>query len=191
MNLIFATHNSHKISEIKKLLPEKIQIRDLKQIRFYDEIIEDGKTLEENAKIKSEYIYKKYKSNCFSDDSGLFIDAISGEPGVYSARYAGLKKNSEKNISKVLSKLKNITNRNAKFITVISLFLNDKNYIFKGEIKGLISKRKIGLNGFGYDPIFIPDGFNQTFSQMNLNTKNMISHRAIAFKKLVKFLTDF
>ena len=191
MNLIFATHNSHKISEIKKLLPEKIKIRDLKQIRFYDEIIEDGKTLEENAKIKSEYIYKKYKSNCFSDDSGLFIDAISGEPGVYSARYAGLKKNSEKNISKVLSKLKNITNRNAKFVTVISLFLNDKNYIFKGEIKGLISKRKIGLNGFGYDPIFIPNGFNQTFSQMNLNTKNMISHRAIAFKKLVKFLTDF
>lgn len=191
MNLIFATHNSHKISEIKKLLPEKIQIRDLKQIRFYDEIIEDGKTLEENAKIKSEYIYKKYKSNCFSDDSGLFIDAISGEPGVYSARYAGLKKNSEKNISKVLSKLKNITNRNAKFVTVISLFLNDKNYIFKGEIKGIISKRKIGLNGFGYDPIFIPDGFNETFSQMNLNTKNMISHRAIAFKKLVKFLTDF
>ena len=191
MNLIFATHNSHKISEIKKLLPEKIQIRDLKQIRFYDEIIEDGKTLEENAKIKSEYIYKKYKSNCFSDDSGLFIDAISGEPGVYSARYAGLKKNSEKNISKVLSKLKNITNRNAKFVTVISLFLNDKNYIFKGEIKGIISKRKIGLNGFGYDPIFIPDGFNETFSQMNLNTKNMISHRDIAFKKLVKFLTDF
>ena len=191
MNLIFATHNSHKISEIKKLLPEKIKIRDLKQIRFYDEIIEDGKTLEENAKIKSEYIYKKYKSNCFSDDSGLFIDAISGEPGVYSARYAGLKKNSEKNISKVLSKLKNITNRNAKFVTVISLFLNDKNYIFKGEIKGLISKRKMGLNGFGYDPIFIPDGFNQTFSQMNLNTKNIISHRAIAFKKLVKFLTDF
>ncbi len=191
MNLIFATHNSHKISEIKKLLPEKIQIRDLKQIRFYDEIIEDGKTLEENAKIKSEYIYKKYKSNCFSDDSGLFIDAISGEPGVYSARYAGLKKNSEKNISKVLSKLKNITNRDAKFVTVISLFLNDKNYIFKGEIKGIISKRKIGLNGFGYDPIFIPDGFNETFSQMNLNTKNMISHRAIAFKKLVKFLTDF
>ena len=191
MNLIFATHNSHKISEIKKLLPEKIQIRDLKQIRFYDEIIEYGKTLEENAKIKSEYIYKKYKSNCFSDDSGLFIDAISGEPGVYSARYAGLKKNSEKNISKVLSKLKNITNRDAKFVTVISLFLNDKNYIFKGEIKGIISKRKIGLNGFGYDPIFIPDGFNETFSQMNLNTKNMISHRAIAFKKLVKFLTDF
>tara|TARA_A100001015_G_scaffold46_1_gene45 strand:+ start:2196 stop:2771 length:576 start_codon:yes stop_codon:yes gene_type:complete len=191
MNLIFATHNSHKISEIKKLLPEKIKIRDLKQIRFNDEIVEDGKTLEENAKIKSEYIYKKYKSNCFSDDSGLFIDAISGEPGVYSARYAGLKKNSEKNISKVLSKLKNITNRNAKFVTVISLFLNDKNYIFKGEIKGLISKRKIGLNGFGYDPIFIPYGFNQTFSQMNLNTKNMISHRAIAFKKLVKFLTDF
>ena len=191
MNLIFATHNSHKISEIKKLLPEKIQIRDLKQIRFYDEIIEDGKTLEENAKIKSEYIYKKYKSNCFSDDSGLFIDAISGEPGVYSARYGSLKKNSEKNISKVLNKLKNITNRKAKFVTVISLFLNDKNYIFKGEIKGLISKRKIGLNGFGYDPIFIPDGFNQTFSQMNLNTKNMISHRAIAFKKLVKFLTDF
>jgi len=191
LNLIFATHNTHKISEIKKLLPEKIKIRDLKQIRFYDEIIEDGKTLEENAKIKSEYIYEKFKSNCFSDDSGLFIDAISGEPGVYSARYAGLKKNSEKNISKVLSKLKNITNRNAKFVTVISLFLNDKNYIFKGEIKGLISKRKIGLNGFGYDPIFIPHGFNQTFSQMNLNTKNMISHRAIAFKKLVKFLTDF
>ena len=191
MNLIFATHNSHKISEIKKLLPEKIKIRDLKQIRFNDEIVEDGKTLEENAKIKSEYIYEKFKSNCFSDDSGLFIDAISGEPGVYSARYAGLKKNSEKNISKVLSKLKNITNRNAKFVTVISLFLNDKNYIFKGEIKGLISKRKIGLNGFGYDPIFIPHGFNQTFSQMNLNTKNMISHRAIAFKKLVKFLTDF
>ena len=144
--------------------------------------------MNENALIKAQFVYENYKMNCFSDDSGLEVEALNGEPGVYSARYAGEQKNNEANNTKLLQQLNGKTNRAARFVTVITLILNGKTHYFEGEIKGTITTQCIGNNGFGYDPLFIPSGHNISFAQMDANLKNTISHRAIAVKKLIEFI---
>lgn len=153
-----------------------------------EEIPETGATLEENAKIKADYITKNYGFDCFSDDTGLLIDALNGEPGIYSARYAGHQKNAQENMAKVLDELHDESNRDAHFKTVIHLNLNGEGHIFEGVVNGEITKEQHGTGGFGYDPIFKPKGFDQTFGELPLNVKNSVSHRARAVQKLVEFL---
>ena len=191
MDIVFATNNKNKIKEITSLLNQNINILSLSDINFFDEIPETSDTLKGNAFIKADFINKKFNYNCFADDTGLFIDALNGEPGVYSARYSGEEGNSKKNIEKVLKKLSGVKNRDAHFTTVISLILNGKKYFFEGSVFGRISNNIKGEQGFGYDPIFIPDGYDISFSQMDLSEKNKISHRAKAVKKLIEFLLKF
>ena len=186
--IVFATNNYNKFNEIKYILPKNIKLISLKDLDFNEQIEESGKTLKDNAKIKSNYIFNKYSLSCFSDDSGLLIDYLNGEPGVYSSTYAGVPRNDLNNMIKVLEKLKNINNRLAYFKTIISLNLGSKNLIFSGELMGTISNSIKGNNGFGYDPIFIPKGYNRTLGELSLSIKNKISHRAIAIKKLINFL---
>ena len=186
--IVFSTHNENKLNEIKKILSDNFKIIGLSDLNFDDEIIESGKTLAQNADIKASYINKLYNIDCFADDTGLEINSLNGEPGVYSARYAGDECSSEKNIEKVLNSLSNKKCRKAVFKTVICLVINNEKYFFEGKIFGSISPKIIGKQGFGYDPIFIPNGFNKTFSQMSMDEKNKISHRAIAVEKLSKFL---
>ena len=188
MNLVFATNNQHKIEEVDHLLRNKFRLLSLNDISCNEEIPETGKTLKENASQKATYIHNKFSIDCFADDTGLEIDALNGKPGVFSARYAGEEKNSEKNIEKVLFEIKNCKNRNAKFKTVISLMVGQKEYQFEGIINGTIAEEKRGEKGFGYDPIFIPRGFDKSFAEMLLEEKNKISHRAIAIEKLAAFL---
>ena len=189
MELIFCTHNENKVLEINTLLPEVFQLKSLSDYGYSDEIEETGSTLEENALIKARTIYNSFKKNCFADDSGLEVEALEGKPGVYSARYAGNQKNANDNISKLLRELEEIDNRQACFRTVIALILDGKEYFFEGIVKGEISQRPIGKNGFGYDPIFIPENQKLSFAQLSLSEKNKISHRYMAFKKLLEFLT--
>ncbi|TLX77159.1 non-canonical purine NTP diphosphatase [Labilibacter sediminis] len=188
MKLVFATNNLNKLEEIKKILDKSIILKSLSDINCHEEIPETGNTLEINAFQKSKYIFDKYKLNCFADDTGLEIDALNGEPGVYSARYAGEEKDASKNMKKVLKKLNGIDNRKARFRTVISLILDGKEFQFEGIVNGKIELKASGVKGFGYDPIFTPDGFNQTFAEMDLATKNKISHRGKAVQKLVEFI---
>lgn len=190
MKLVFATNNKHKIEEVQHLLKENFQLRSLQNIGCKEELPETGTTLEANASQKAKYIYEKFGVNCFADDTGLEIEALNGQPGVYSARYAGEEKSAEKNIEKVLSTMKNITNRNAFFKTIISLIINNKNYLFEGLIQGTISTEVKGINGFGYDPIFIPIGYSKSFAEFSLEEKNKISHRGIAIRKLAEFLNN-
>lgn len=190
MKLVFATNNKHKLYEVQHLLGEKILLQSLKDIGCTEEIPEDHDTLEDNALQKAEFIYTKYGLNCFADDTGLEIGALNGEPGVLSARYAGDAKDSEENIKKVLKKLSGVHNRKAQFRTVISLILNGEKYAFEGIVKGEVLTEKHGYDGFGYDPIFKPDGYNESFAEMPLSEKNKISHRAVATNQLVKFLLD-
>lgn len=189
MDIVFVTNNSNKLSEIKNLVSSNYNILSLKDINFNEEIEETAITLKGNALIKAQHIHSKYGLNCFADDTGLEIDALNGKPGVYSARYAGPKCNASDNMNKVLFELKNIENRNAKFRTVISLILNNKEYFFEGECEGRILYNPTGKNGFGYDPIFSPKDSNLSFAQMDTKNKNQISHRAIAVKKLISFLS--
>ncbi|MFH1004864.1 MAG: non-canonical purine NTP diphosphatase [Bacteroidota bacterium] len=194
MKLIFATNNNHKLKEIQHLLKNNISLLSLSDIGFNEELFETGNSLEENAIQKAQYIYKKYKIDCFADDTGLEIDALEGKPGILSARYAGEKKSAEDNIKKVLFEMNKKKNRNCKFITVISLIIGNKTYLFEGKIKGSILYTPRGNNGFGYDSIFQPKGFTKSFAEMSLEEKNTISHRAIVIKKLAEFLnrnTDF
>lgn len=186
--LVFATNNQHKLQEIREILLNKFEILGLKEFGFYEDIPETGKTLSENATIKSDSIFKEFNIDVFSDDTGLEIDALDGRPGVYSARYAGKDGDSEANIKKVLAELQNKTNRKARFRTVISLILNAKEHQFDGIVEGRITTKKHGSSGFGYDPIFIPDGYSETFAEMPVEEKNKISHRARATQKLVEFL---
>ncbi len=186
--LVFATNNKHKLHEVKEYLKDKYQILGLSDINCNDEIAETSQTLEGNASIKSHYIFEKFNINCFADDTGLEIEALNGAPGVYSARYAGEHHNFEANLQKVLKELKNENNRQAQFRTVISLILNGQEYYFEGIVKGEILREKRGTDGFGYDPIFIPKGFDESFAEMSLKQKNEISHRGRAVKKLVDFL---
>jgi len=188
IDLVFATNNQHKLEEIENVIKKNIKILSLKDIGCFDDIPETADTLEGNASQKSAYIYKNYKLNCFADDTGLEIEALEGKPGVYSARYAGPGHDHEKNMDKVLKELRNKTNRKARFRTVISLILDGKEYFFEGIVEGNILSERHGNKGFGYDPIFIPDGYAKSFAQMDLSDKNKISHRGRAVQKLVHFL---
>ena len=172
MELIFGTHNQNKVEEINKLLPLNFTVKSLTDLNYYSEIEESGKTLEENALIKAKTIFNTFKKNCFSDDSGLEVFALGGKPGVYSARYAGKQKNTEANTKKILQELKDIDNRQAQFRSVIALIFNETEYLFEGIIKGEISPSPRGRNGFGYDPIFIPEKQHFTFAQLTLSEKN-------------------
>jgi XTP/dITP diphosphohydrolase len=186
--LVFATNNGHKLQEVSAKIDGQIKLLSLEDIGCSDDIAETGLTFRENASIKSHYIFDKYKLNCFGDDSGLEIDALNGEPGVYSARYAGKHGDHDANIDKVLTKLGDTHNRKARFRTVISLIWNGEEHFFEGTVEGTIRHERAGKEGFGYDPIFQPDGYNITFAEMSLAEKNNISHRAIAVEKLIAFL---
>ncbi len=190
MELIIASHNQDKLNEFKKIIGNKIKLYSLYELGFNDEIPEREKTVEKNAVFKAQYINKETGKNVFADDTGLEIDSLNGEPGVYSARYAGIEKNSEKNIDLVLNKLKNKKNRKARFKTVISLIHNNKTINFEGIVEGQITNKREGENGFGYDSIFQPHGNVLTFAQMSLEEKNKISHRSIAINKMTQYLKE-
>jgi XTP/dITP diphosphohydrolase len=185
--LVFATNNLHKLEEVQSKVANLFKIISLAEIGCDDDIAETGLTLDENASIKSNYIHDRFKTNCFADDTGLEILALNNEPGVYSARYSG-KRDFVKNMDLVLLKMQGITQREARFRTVISLILNDKEYLFEGIVNGTIRTEIKGEGGFGYDPIFQPEGYNITFAEMDLASKNKISHRARAMQKLIDFL---
>jgi XTP/dITP diphosphohydrolase len=189
MKLLFATNNENKIHEIEELLAPDFTILSLKDVGFEGEIPEEKETLEGNAIQKAEYIHNLFHLDCFADDTGLEIDALNGEPGVYSARYAGSSKDPEANMDKVLKALDDTSNRQAQFRTVISLIFKGKKYAFEGSVKGKIIYEKRGNGGFGYDPIFEPEGYEQTFAEMPLDVKNKISHRSRAIRKLANFLS--
>ncbi len=190
MKLVFATNNQHKLEELQAMLGYEIKLLSLKDIGCTEEIPEEQATLEGNALQKASYIFEKYGYACFADDTGLEIEALNGEPGVYSARYAGEEKSAEANMNKVLKKLTKINKRKARFRTVISLIINGEEKQFEGIVEGEIISEKRGDSGFGYDPIFKPLGFDTTFAEMNLKDKNEISHRGRAVKKLVHYLKN-
>lgn len=187
MELIFASHNENKVTEIREILTGKIKLLSLNDIGFFDEIEENGLSLEENAKIKAETIYNKTGKNVFADDTGLFVEALDGAPGVYSARYADTG-DSKDNIKKLLNELHGQKNRSAYFKTLICLFWKDEIHFISGEIHGQITEEQKGKSGFGYDPVFLPDGYNMNFAEMDLKQKNEISHRARAVQKLINFV---
>ncbi len=191
MDLVFATNNQHKIKEIKNLIGEEFNIKSLGDIGFFDEIPETKMTIEGNASQKSFFIYDKYKINCFADDTGLEIKSLNGRPGVFSARYASDECDFNKNMNRVLDELKGKDDRSARFRTIISLIINGEEKTFEGIVNGKIIKRKKGKDGFGYDPIFLPDAYDLTFAEMSLAEKNIISHRARATKRLVEYLNSF
>ena len=186
--IVFATNNKHKLDEIRKITAGKIEILSLSDINCNEDIEETGTTLEENALIKVRYIKNKYGYDCFADDTGLEVEALNGEPGVYSSRYAGAQCNPQDNMNKLLDALQGINNRNAQFRTVIAVTLNNNEHLFEGVVKGHITTEKHGSNGFGYDPVFMPSGYNQTFGELSDEVKNGISHRAVAMEKLIAFL---
>ena len=187
--IVFATGNLNKLKEIKSAI-NSFEIVGLKDLGITEELPESGTTLKENALQKAKYVYDRTGLNCFSDDTGLEIESLNNRPGVYSAMYAGADCNAENNMRKVLSELKTFQNRKAKFKTVIALILNDKEYFFEGFVKGEILKEKRGTGGFGYDPIFKPNSYDETFAQMSIELKNKMSHRGLAVKKLVAFLNQ-
>ncbi|MFZ4799363.1 MAG: RdgB/HAM1 family non-canonical purine NTP pyrophosphatase [Bacteroidia bacterium] len=191
MEIIFASHNQNKVTEISALIGTNYTVKSLTEIGYHEEIIEDGKTLKENALIKARTIYKKTNKNCFADDTGLLVAALNNEPGVYSARYAGEQKNANDNMNLLLKNLTNFDNKNARFVTIIALIIDGKEYLFEGELLGQITDTKTGKNGFGYDPIFIPNGFNISLAEMDLQEKNKISHRAKAFERMISFLSVY
>lgn len=189
MKIVFATNNKHKLDEIRKISQGKIEILSLSDIGCHDEIPETGTTLEENALIKALYIKEKIGFNCFADDTGLEVNALDGAPGVISARYAGEACNPQNNMEKLLREMRGLGNREARFRTVIALLMNDRQHFFEGEIRGEIIEEKRGAAGFGYDPIFLPDGYDKTFAELGDDIKNKISHRAIATNRLMDFLS--
>ena len=188
MKLVFASNNKNKIQEIQALVPNIIQIVSLEEIGCIEDIPETADTIEGNAILKANYVTEKYGFDCFADDTGLEVDALNGAPGVYSARYAGEQKDANDNMDKLLSELKDESNRKANFKTVIALNLNGKQNLFNGIINGKIIEEKIGTNGFGYDPIFVADGYEKTFAELTMEEKSTISHRGIAVKELILFL---
>lgn len=191
MKLVFATNNPHKMEEIRHLLGQQHEVLSLEDIGFFDEIPEDQETLEENASQKAYYIFNRYGLNCFADDTGLEVDALNHEPGVYSARYAGPQRDSKDNVRLVLKKMDKINNRNARFRTVISLIIDGIETRFEGVVNGVILREERGIGGFGYDPIFQPDGSDLAFAEMSLDEKNRISHRGRAISALVDFLNQY
>lgn len=186
--LVFATNNPHKLKEISSILADQLEILSLNDINCHEDIPETAKTLEGNALLKAQFVYDKYNMDCFADDTGLEVEALNGEPGVYSARYAGEEHDSEANKLKLLKNMQGKKNRKAQFRTVISLILNGEKYQFEGIIKGQITTEERGISGFGYDPIFIPEGYDLTFAELGDEIKNKISHRSQAVNKLCKFL---
>lgn len=188
MKVLLATNNRHKVAELGKILPIHFQLQTLSDIGFTDDIPETGSTFEENAAIKCRTIYAQFGLNCLADDSGLMIDALDGAPGVFSARYAGETSNDEQNVKLVLKNMADTGNRKARFVTVICLIWNGQEYFFRGELPGFISQQPKGTNGFGYDPVFIPEGYNQTLAELSPDEKNRISHRARAVSQVVDFL---
>lgn len=187
MEICFATHNENKIREVRSLL-HPIKIVGLTELGQHEEIPETGQNLDENSLLKAQFLFSKFKVNCFADDTGLEVESLNGAPGVYSARYAGDKKDNQANIDLLLQNLEGIEDRNARFRTVISLILNGETFTFEGIVNGRITENISGSEGFGYDPIFIPDGYDITFAEMSLEEKNSISHRGKAIKKLVDYL---
>lgn len=188
MKICFATNNPNKIKEVAHLLGQDFQLVGLKDIGCNEELSEEQSTLEGNAQQKAEYVFRNYKISCFADDTGLEVEALDGEPGVYSARYAGSQRSDRDNMALLLERLSSLSNRKARFRTVICAFIEDQKYFFEGIVEGEIAEVHNGDKGFGYDPIFIPKGYSQTFAQMSLEEKNKISHRSIAVRKLVEFL---
>lgn len=186
--LVFATNNLHKLEEVRAILKEKFEVAGLADIGCHEEIPETGVTLKENASIKSHYVVSHYQTDCFADDTGLEVDALDGRPGVYSARYAGENTSYEQNVDKLLLELAGKTNPKARFRTVISLVMEGREYLFEGTVEGKIIKERKGSGGFGYDPVFVPDGYEQSFAEMDANLKNRISHRVKAVQKLANFL---
>ncbi|HKM45503.1 MAG TPA: non-canonical purine NTP diphosphatase [Dysgonamonadaceae bacterium] len=188
MKIVFATNNLHKLEEIRKISEGQLEILSLSDINCHDDIPETGDTLQENALIKARFVKEKYGLDCFADDTGLEVEALNNAPGIYSSRYAGEDGNSENNMRKLLHDLNSIENRAARFKTVIALILHTEEHFFEGEIAGEIINIKQGTNGFGYDPIFKPNGYDKTFGELSNEIKNRLSHRAIATQKLVSFL---
>ncbi len=188
MQLVFATNNQNKIKEVQALIPSHVSLLSLKDIGCFEEVPETQLTIKGNAIQKAEYIKKHYGFDCFADDTGLEVEALNGEPGVFSARYAGEQRDANDNMNKLLLELQDNPNRNAQFKTVIALHINNKLHTFTGICKGAITSTKKGDSGFGYDPIFRPEGFNQTFAEMELSLKNKIGHRGKAIVELVEFL---
>lgn len=188
MQLVFASNNKNKIKEIQLLLPTTMQLLSLEDIGCHEEIPETSNTIEGNAIEKANYVTEKYGYNCFADDTGLEVGALDGEPGVYSARYAGEQRDANDNMDKLLANLEDKTNRNAQFKTVIALNIDGNQTLFTGIIKGKIIEKKIGTNGFGYDPVFVADNYTKTFAELTLEEKSVISHRGLAVKQLIEFL---
>ncbi len=190
MKLVFATNNKHKLQEVRDIIGSGVEILSLSDINCNDDIPETADTLDGNALIKARYIYEKYNVNCFADDTGLEVDALDGAPGVYSARYAGDGHDSEANMKKLLENLTGKNNRDAQFRTVIALIIDGEEKLFNGIVKGKITEEKRGNSGFGYDPIFVPEGYSESFAQMDSSTKNSISHRYRATKQLSDYLKE-
>jgi XTP/dITP diphosphohydrolase len=188
---VFATNNQHKLLEVQDIAENRFEILGLMHLGCIEDIPEDQDTLEGNALQKARYVAEKYKINCFADDTGLEVDSLNGEPGVYSARYAGEGKSHEDNINKLLKELEDSPFRNARFRTIVALILDDKEYFFEGIIKGTIINERKGEGGFGYDAIFMPDGLNETFAELPILIKNSISHRAIAMQKMLYFIRHY
>ena len=186
---VFATNNAHKLEEVTAILGDKIELLSMKDIHCHADIPETADTLEGNALLKARYIFEIYNMDCFADDTGLEVEALNGAPGVYSARYAGDAHNSEANMRKLLQDMEGIENRKAQFRTVFALIINGKEHLFEGIVKGEITKHRCGSSGFGYDPVFIPEGYTQTYAEMGNTLKNKISHRALATNKLCNFLS--
>lgn len=188
MKIVFATNNPNKLAEIRQLMPEGIEVLSLKDVNCLEELPETSDTLEDNAAQKAFYVFDNYGHNCFADDTGLEIEALDGRPGVYSARYAGEDCNAEDNMQKVLKEMKGEFNRDASFRTIVSLVIDGEEFSFEGEVEGQIIPEKWGEKGFGYDPIFLADGYKKSFAQMTMEEKGAISHRGQAVKKLIQFL---
>ncbi|MDO4879980.1 MAG: non-canonical purine NTP diphosphatase [Capnocytophaga sp.] len=191
MKLVFATNNKNKLKEVQQMLPSSIELITLEEIGCLEEIPETANTIEENAIQKAKYIKENYNYNVFADDTGLEVKTLNNAPGVYSARYAGEQKNSDDNINLLLKNLENNKERSAQFKTIFALCIGEETFTFEGIVKGTITNERFGEKGFGYDPIFMPEGYDQTFAQMPAELKNKISHRAIAVKKLVDFLKKY
>ena len=190
MQLVVATSNKNKVKEIENITPDSLELLSLKDINCLEDIPETSETISGNALQKAKYIFDNYGYNCFADDTGLEIESLNGAPGIYSARYAGEEKSAEANMKKVLNELDEIKNRSAQFKTVIALVINGEEILFEGKVKGEITTTKSGSEGFGYDPIFKPEGYDITFSEMDLKEKNKISHRGKAVRKLIDYLNS-
>lgn len=189
-SIVFATNNAHKLEELREIVGDRMEILSLADIGCHDEIPETADTIEGNALIKARWVKERYGYDCFADDTGLMVDALGGAPGVYSARYAGEKCIAADNVALLLDNLRGVSERTARFVTVIALVMNGSEHLFHGSVEGVITSGCRGNSGFGYDPVFLPDGFSKTFAEMTDDEKNAISHRGRATKELLKFLHD-